>query len=200
MASEGGLRVYSSIGVGAGAAPNLAFKIATGISADIFEGDLMKMVDATGSVLACTQASDSILCGVFAGCEFTNSDGQRVWSNKYTDTIARDDTVAYVNVNPFQLYKIRVGTTDVDGTITRAEVGGNFDLDYNAGNSVSGKSGMILDTGTTGVATIAQVRLVGVTNDDGTDDAVGAAAKTFTHGIVMIDPLASFWISAGIQA
>jgi hypothetical protein len=202
-ATEGGLQVYSSIGNGAGSSVNVAFKIASADATDMFEGDLMKLVNTTGGVVAATAATDSAgLVGVFVGCEYTSTEtGQRVWSNKYlgtTNTITADDTVAFVNVGPNQLYKIRIGSAaDTDGTATREDmIGGKFDLDFNAGNAVTGKSGMILDSGTAQIATVAQVSCVGVSNNDYTDDAKGAQATVYTHAIVMIDPLANF-LAAG---
>ena len=201
MASEGGLMVAGGIVSGAGGANILPFQIESGVSTDMFEGDLMKFVNASGGVIAAAAAADLAIVGVFVGCEFTNSDGQRVWSNKYVDTISRTDSIAMVNVNPFQLYIVKAGTADVDGTLVRTDIGGNFDLDYNAGNSTTGKSGMILDTGTGQAAGIAQVRLVGVTNQDGTNPTFGAVTDTYTHGIVMIDPLTSYWLAGnGIVA
>ena len=200
MATKGGLQVYSSVGTGAGSAPTLAYKIATGVSTDIFQGDAVKMVGATGSVIAMSAITDVAIAGVFVGCEFTDSNGQRQWSNKYTDTIAENDTIAYVNSNPFQVYKIRWGTSAADiDTQTRANVGLRYDLDFNAGSTTTGMSGMLIDSGTSGATTVANVKVVGVINEDGTDGAKGAAAKTFTHALVIIDPdISVFGSSAGI--
>lgn len=198
MASEGGFQVYSSVGTGAGSAPTMTYKIANNEATNIFEGDLVKMVN-DGTVVAASTVADVAIAGVFVGCEYTDSNGQRQWSNKYVDTIARDDTIAYVNSNPFQIYKLKCANGDVDTTITRTEVGLRFDVEYNAGNTTTGKSGMVLDTGTSGLTTVAQVKVVGVYNEDGQDNATGAATKTFTHALVIIDPdISVFGSSAGI--
>ena len=198
MASEGGLRPYSSAGTGAGSAPILPYKIASTEATNIFEGDLVKMV-ADGTVVAASAVTDVAIIGVFVGCEYVNSDGQTVQSNKYTDTITDDNTVAFVNVNPLQIYKIKCADGDVDTTITRAEVGRRFDIEYNAGNSTTGQSGMVLDTGTAGATTVAQLKIVGVINEDGSDGAKGAAGAEFTHALVIIDPdISVFGASAGI--
>ena len=198
MASEGGLRPYSSAGVGAGSAPTLAYKIASAEASNIFEGDLVKMVD-DGTVVAASAVTDVAIVGVFVGCEYVNADGQTVQSNKYTSTITDDNTVAFVNVNPHQIYKIKCGNADADTTITRTEVGLRFDVEYNAGNSTTGQSGMVLDTGTAGATTVAQLKVVGCINEDGSDGAKGASGATFTHALVIIDPDVSvFGSSAGI--
>lgn len=199
MADEGGFRPYSSIASGGtGGSPTVAFKILNAESDNIFEGDLMSM-EATGTVTACKAVTEVAAVGVFIGCEYTNSDGQRVWSNKYTDTISRDDTVAHILTDPNQLYVIKFSDSDVNTTLTQTAVGLNYDIEFNAGNTTTGKSGMTLDTGTAGATGAAQMKLVGLTNDDGTNPWVGSSSATYTHGIVQIDPQVSFWIaSAGI--
>lgn len=196
-ASEGGFRAYSSAGVGAGSAPVFPYKIASAVATDIFQGDLVKMVAATGSVIAMAAVSDIAIAGVFVGCEFTDSNGQRQQSNKYVDTITRDDTIAYVLCNPHQIWKIRIADgSDADTTLTRAAVGLKYDIEFNAGNSTTGHSGMCLDQSQAGDAGDANMTLIGLTNDDGTNDAIGAAAKTFTHGLVIIDPDISIYGSS----
>jgi hypothetical protein len=105
MATHGGLRVDSN--VLSGESVVRSFKILNGDATAMLQGDLMKM-NAAGYVEPSTAAADVAIVGVFVGCEYTNSDGERVFSNKYTDTISRDDTMAFVNVNPFQLYKIAI--------------------------------------------------------------------------------------------
>jgi hypothetical protein len=179
--------------------PTLPFSIEASTSSDIFEGDLVQPL-ADGSVIACTAVTNALILGVFTGCEFTNADGQRVWSNKYTQTITGEDTVAYVTCDPFQLYKVAISDSDVNTTLTRADIFLNYDIEYNTGNSTSGLSGMTLDSGTTGVTTAAQVRLVGLVNQDTGQQAAGTVeTATYSHGIVMIDPLVSYWLnSAGI--
>ena len=111
--------------------------------------------------------------------------------------ISRDDNVAFVIVDPLQLYTVRVGTGGTEGTITQTSIGMSLDIDStNAGNGTSGLSGLMAKTGTE--ATSARVRIVGVSNDDGTDPNLEAAATTYTHAIVMIDPVTSLYTGVGI--
>lgn len=200
MASEGGLRPYTSLtGTSPGNVPVLEFSIEAGTSSDIFEGDIVQPL-ADGSIIACTAVTDALLLGVFTGCEYTNTSGQRVWSNSYQETITGEDTVAFVTCDPFQLYKVAISDSDVNTTLTRADIFLNYDIEYNAGNATSGLSGMTLDSGTAGVTTPAQVRLVGLVNESTGQSAAGTVeTATFSHGIVMIEPLLSFWLNtAGI--
>lgn len=195
MAAEGGLRPYGSVsGSGHGSSPIIEYKIANAEDDDMFEGDLIVM-EAAGSVTVMSSAAEVAVVGVFVGCEYTDGSGQRVWSNKYVDTISRDDTVAFVNADPFATYIIRVGTSDVDGTLTRVAVGISHDIDINAGNTTTGKSGILLDTGASAVT--AQLRILSLSNEDGTNGNTGAVGRTFTHAIVQIDPATHFALGAG---
>lgn len=195
MATHGGLWTDSMVTTGTSVARS--FKILNGDDTDMLQGDLMKMNDL-GYVEPSTAAADVAIVGVFIGCEYTNASGQRVWSNKYTETIARDDTMAFVNVNPFQLYKIAIANGDADTTLDQNAIGGSYDIEYNTGDTTIGLSGMNLDSGVAEAAT-AQLRVVAMTNDDGIDYLTQAVASTYSHAIVQIDPDTSFWLSAGVS-
>lgn len=194
MATHGGLRVDSN--VLSGESVVRSFKILNGDATDMLQGDLIKM-NAAGYVEPSTAAADVAIVGVFVGCEYTNSDGERVFSNKYTDTISRDDTMAFVNVNPFQLYKIAIANGDADTTLDMSAIGISYDIEYNTGDTTLGLSGMNLDSGSTPAAT-GQLRVVALTNDDGVDYLTQPAATTFSTAIVQIDPGTSFWLGAGV--
>ena len=195
MATHGGLRTDSSVITGSSVVR--AFKILNGDATDMLQGDLMMMNDA-GYVEPSTAVTDVAIVGAFVGCEYTNSEGGRVWANKYIDTISRDDTMAFVNVNPFQLYKIAIADSDVDTTLTQEAIGGSYDIEYNTGDTVLGLSGMTIDSGVAEAAT-AQLRVVAVTNNDGVDYLTQAAASTYSTAIVQIDPATSFWLGVGVS-
>lgn len=194
MATHGGLWTDSSVITGASV--TRSFKIFNTDATDMLQGDLMKF-NAAGYVEPSTAITDIAIAGVFVGCEYTDNNGSRVWSNKYTDTINRDDTMAFVNVNPFQLYKIAIANNDIDTTITQAAIGMSYDIEYNTGDVTLGLSGMTLDTGGV-IAATGQLRVVAVTNDDGVDYLTQAPDTTYSHAIVQIDPATSFWLGAGI--
>ena len=193
-ASEGGLRVYSAGGSGYDPSNTMAFNIVASEATDLFHGDVVKLV-SDGTVVAMSAVSDTPVLGVFVGCEYTNNDGGMTFSNKYTDAITAEGTTAHVLVNPYQLYTIQISDgSDGNTTLTRLAIGLNYDIEFNTGNSTSGMSGMCLDTSTAGATTAANLRLVGLTNLDGTSDMAGTASTTYSYGIVMIDPKISFWI------
>ena len=195
-ASEGGLRVHNTAGSGYSSGGNtMAFNIVASEATNLFQGDVVKLV-SDGTVVAMSAVGDTPVLGVFVGCSFTNSDGELIYSNKYVDTIAAEGTTAHVLVNPYQLYTIQISDgSDANDTLTRTSIGLNFDIEFLAGNSTTGMSGMCLDTSSPGgIVGAANIRVVGLTNNDGTNDMAGTASTTYSHAIVMIDPKISFWI------
>jgi len=194
MAIYGGFRVHGSVTSSESVVKG--FKILNGEADDMFQGDMIKL-EAAGSVNKSPGDADLAVVGVLVGVEYTNSESERVYTNKYNVDISRDDTIAYVNVDPMQEYIVRVGTGGTEGTITQAAIGMSLDIDAtNAGNGTTGMSGQMAKTGTE--ATSARVRVIGVSNDDGTDPLKEAAATTYTHAIVIIDPVTSVFSGVGI--
>ena len=196
MATYGGLRVFSS---GLSSEPVVqGFKIAANQSEDMFKGDCVRM-QADGTVTEGNADGDGVIVGVLNGVVYTNTDGERVWSNKYTDTLTGVDTIAQVITDPFQLYIIRAGNgSGADSTLTYADVGSSMDFDVNnAGNSTTGLSGILLENGTG--ATTARARGVGLSDDDGSDPLTVIKTTTFTHAIVQLDPTPSMWLGVGIH-
>ena len=97
-------------------------------------------------------------------------------------------------INPLQTYKVRIANGDANTTLTRVTASFlNFDIEFNSGDTTLGLSGMCLDSGTTGSAGAANLRVVGLTNDDGVDPLLGSASTTYSHAIVIIDPEINYW-------
>ena len=197
MGLDGGLVPYKSI-TGASLHGTLEFPIVSGQTKNFFQGDLVQFDDtAVGTIEPVDAATDTPIVGVFLGCRYTNSDGTPVYRNNYQDTVTSEDIVASVLVDPFQLYKIAItSAADTAATLNRTGIGLNYDLEWaNTANTVSGLSAVTLDTASATAGTEAQVRVVGLTNDDGTWDNAGSATTAYSHAIVMIDPFTSFWFA-----
>ena len=192
-ASKGGLRPYSRLG-GYNSSNTVGFWIAKSESNNFFQGDLVLM-SSTGDILPSTAVDDVTAVGVFNGCEYVDSSGVLRQTNFYNDTIAQDGMRAFVTVDPFQAYKIRIANSDANTTMTRTDIGKNYDIEYNGGSTTTGRSGMCLGS-TTGVTTAAQLKLLDLVNDDGTDRPTDASSTTtYTHGIVVLDPTISYWLT-----
>jgi len=196
MAIYGGLRPYIG-GLNSGEPIIQGFKIASAEGDDLFQGDTIQM-EAAGSVTVNNADAAVNIVGVLSGVEYTNSDGERVYTNKYNVDITRDDSIAYVYTSLFQEYIIRV--TDGAGanaTITQADIGASADFDTtNAGNATTGNSGITMENDT--LAVTARVRIVGVSNENGSNPLMEAAATTYTHAIVQLDPATLQLLNAGL--
>jgi hypothetical protein len=71
------------------------------------------------------------------------------------------------------------------GTITQAAIGASADFDTtNAGNGTTGLSGIMMENDT--LATTGRVKIVGVSNEDGSNPLMEAASTTYTHAIVQL--------------
>lgn len=199
MATYGGLRPYTN-GPNTGEPVVRGFKIASASTTDMYQGDCVQ-ITTHGEVEEGNVDTDSKIVGVLSGVEYTNSAGERVYTNYYKGSVApitQDDSIAYVYSDPFQLYICKVGNgSGVDDVITNADVGMSIDFDVtNAGSTASGLSGILLEDGTE-LAT-ARARIVGVSNDDGTNSLLSSRTSTFTHGIVQLDPGVSWLLGVGI--
>ena len=88
-----------------------AFTIASGYGANIFQNQPVRIAPATsggeteGTIVASAVGAPFI--GAFQGVEFTDSDGRRRVSNKWTASQVGTDVVAYVTLDPTIVYEIQ---------------------------------------------------------------------------------------------
>lgn len=160
-----GLRpVYSPSGV----VRPTAFTIASGYAANIFQNQPVRIAPATsggeteGTIVA--SAVGAAFIGVFQGVEFTDSDGRRRVSNKWTASQVGTDVVAYVTLDPTIVYEVQS-----NAALAVADIGKQFNLTAIAGNTTTGLSSQALDVSS--AAANASVRLIGIT--PGPDNAFG---------------------------
>lgn len=160
-----GLRpVYSPSGV----VRPTAFTIASGYAANIFQNQPVRIAPATGggetegTIVAAAVGAPFI--GTFQGVEFTDSDGRRRVSNKWTASQVGTDVVAYVTMDPTIVYEVQS-----NAALTTADIGKQYNLSTITGNTTTGLSSQALDVAT--AAANASVRLIGIT--PGPDNAWG---------------------------
>jgi hypothetical protein len=145
-----------------------AFTIASGYASNIFQNQPVRIAPSTGggetegTIVASAVGADFI--GTFQGVEFTDSDGRRRVSNKFTASQAGTDIVAYVTLDPTIVYEVQS-----NAALTVADIGKQFDLTAIAGNTTTGLSSQALDVAS--AAANASVRLIGITA--GPDNAFG---------------------------
>jgi len=135
------------------------FKIASGLAADIFLGDLV-IIDAVADGVHITvgAAASTRILGVFAGCNYTAANGDVVWAKQWvsgTATLGAVSAEAHVYTDQNIVY-----TAQVDGAIAEADLFGYADsLQTHAGNAATGVSGMEINSAAT-AATILQLKLL----------------------------------------
>ena len=126
--------------------------IATGYASNIFQFQPIKIVAAGGIEAA---AAGDRFCGVFMGVEWTDSDGRRRFSNKWTASTAGTDIVAYITRDPAIVYEIQS-----DAAVTAADIGEQFDFTAVGGNTTTGLCTQMLGVSTT--AANAGLRLLNI--------------------------------------
>lgn len=170
-----GLKPINLIGGQPYAGSTRAFSIASGYAANIFYGDVVKIVSG-GVIEKDTGTSTATPVGIFMGCSFTNPSTKQIQFQQYwpTGTVAAD-AVAYVVDDPDVLFKaVLVAGTTADDTASgllpaylgRTVIGSNAALVQNAGSTTSGDSkiGIYTAAGATTTATLP-IRIVDVVVD-----------------------------------
>ena len=150
-----GLRpVYSPSGV----VRPTAYSILTGYAANILQNQPVKIVtSSTGEGTIAAAAIGDRFIGTFQGVEFTDSDGRRRVSNKWTASQAGTDIVAYVTLDPTIVYEIQS-----NAALAVTDIGKQYDFTtIGTGSTVVGISQMMLDVAS--AAANASFRLIGIT-------------------------------------
>lgn len=157
-----GLRaVYSPSGVVRPA----AYTITSGYATTIYSNQPVKIVpSSTGEGTIAAAAVGDRFIGTFCGVEFTDTDGRRRVSNKWTASTSATDIVCYVTLDPTIVYEIQS-----NAALTVADIGKQFDFTAASGSAVVGNSTQMLDVAS--AAANASLRLLGIT--PGSDNAFG---------------------------
>jgi hypothetical protein len=141
-----GLQPINLIGGQVFAGSTRQLKIASGYAANIFAGDVVKLV-STGVIEKDTGTTTATPVGVFVGCQFTNPSTKQIQFQQYwpTGTVAAD-AVAFVVDDPDVLFK--VAAVSADTTVAfygQTLVGTNVALVQNAGSTTTGDSAVAID-------------------------------------------------------
>lgn len=156
-----GLRpVYSPSGV----VRPVAMSILTGYGSNILQNQPVKI--GTNGTIEAAAIGDRFV-GTFQGVEFTDSEGRRRVSNKWTASTAGTDIIAYVTVDPSIVYEIQSSAT-----IAVSDIGSQADFTtITAGSTVTGLSQLMLDAATLTAAGNASLKILNAS--PGPDNAFG---------------------------
>jgi len=153
-----GLKPVGELGSGYNTSGTTEYSIASGATGNIFSGDLVKMLN-TGTILV-AGATDNPVLGVFRGCQYTDSNGDVIFSPYWPSGTVTSDAVAFVVDDPNALFEVQSAAT---GSVVQTVVGNNADTVYTSGSTKTGISAVEI-SGTT-AATSAQLRIVGFSGD-----------------------------------
>ena len=178
--------------------------IASGHATNIFYGEVVIM-SSNGCVtsLAATTSSVNVL-GVFQGCSYVNTQGQRMFSQYYPATVSNavdgtNMTVAYVVDDPTVVMKVAMvsGTTVISGLTRTNAVGGNAAFVLNTGSTITG-DGKWAILSTVDTTTTTPVRLIDVVPESA-GTVSGVSAGSFVEFLVTWNqPIHQYNSTAGI--
>jgi hypothetical protein len=149
--------------------------IATGYNTTIYQNQPVAVDATSGSIVAA--AVGAAFVGSFQGVEWTDSDGRRRISNKWTAATVGTDIVAYVTLDPSITYEIQS-----NAALNVSDIGSQYNTTaITNGNATTGLSSMALDVSTVTTTGVGQLRLIGIV--PGPDNAWG---DTYVNALVQI--------------
>ena len=174
-----GLKPINLIGGRVFAGATRQFPIASGYAANVFNGDVVKLVN-TGTIEKDTGTATATPVGVFVGCSYTSPAlGYTLYSQYYPTGTVASDIVAYVVDDPEALFKVAVTAagSSTMSTVARTAVGNNSVLIQTAGSTATGDSKVSISATTATTAT-QPMRIIDVVSETAT------AADAFPEVIV----------------
>jgi len=147
------------------------YRIASGLSGKIFNGDLVKQVTGGGIERAAAGSAVPVV-GVFNGCQYTDpTSGEQVYSNYYPGSIAASDIIAFIIDDPMTVFAIQA-----DAAFPIADLFGNFDIVDQAttGDTASGRSNVELDVTTGATTTTLPLKALDISQDPDNEDVASA--------------------------
>lgn len=141
-----------------------AYTIASAYGSNILQNQPVKI--GTDGTLQAAAIGDRFI-GSFQGVEFTDSDGRRRVSNKWTASTSATDIVAYATLDPSIVFEIQA-----NGSIAVSDIGSQADFTtITAGSTTTGLSAVMLDTATLTNSGNASLRIINIA--PGPDNAAG---------------------------
>lgn len=155
------------------------YRIASGATTAIFQGDLVTQL--TAGTIGRHAASGTVpILGVFNGCSYTDpTSGETVFSNSYPGSISASDIVANVIDDPMVQFTIQS-----DEAFPVTDLFGNFDIVDSSpvGDTKTGTSNMQLDTSTGATTATLPLKAIDISQDPENSDVASAG----TNVIVVI--------------
>jgi hypothetical protein len=168
-----GLKPVNLIGGQVYAGSTRLLKIASGYAANIFYGDVVKLV-SSGTVEKDTGTSTGTPVGVFMGCTYTDpSSKQPRWSQYWPTGTVASDAQAYVVDDPDVLFKVAaVSSGTTVAFYGQTVIGNNVSLVQNSGSTTTGDSAVAIDGSSAATTVSLPIRIIA-----GVPDTANAAGE-----------------------
>ena len=147
------------------------YRIASGYSTAIFQGDLVKMV-TTGGIERMAAGDGGFVVGVFNGCFYTDpTTNKPTFSNSYPGSISASDIMANIIDDPGATFEVQA-----DDAFPVGDLAGNFDIvdQSPVGDTTSGTSRLELDVTTGATTATLPLKAIDISQDPENSDVSSA--------------------------
>lgn len=132
----------------------VAMTIVSAYGSNILQNQPVKI--GTNGTIEAAAIGDRFV-GSFQGVEFTDSEGRRRVSNRWTASTSATDIVAYVTIDPTIVYEIQSSAT-----VALTDIGSQADFTtITAGSTTTGLSQLMLDAATISTSVQSSLKILG---------------------------------------
>jgi hypothetical protein len=148
------------------------YRIASGNSTAIFQGDLVKPLDSGTISRYVANTSDTVV-GVFNGCFYTDPTTQKpTFSNFYPTSTNASDIIAFVIDGPDTVFEV-----NADAVFAVADIFKNYTVNNVTGNTQTGISLVQLDVSESGTAGTFVVQAIDISQNPNNNDVATSNAN-----------------------
>ena len=146
------------------------YRIASGYSTSIFQGDLV-LVATDGTITRAPAGGTALILGVFNGCSYVDASGDIIYSNYWPASATGTDIFANVIDDPSATFEIQA-----DAAFPVADLAGNFDIvdQSPVGDTTSGTSRMELAVTTGATTATLPLKAIDISQDPENSDVSSA--------------------------
>jgi hypothetical protein len=148
------------------------YRIASGNSTSIFQGDLVKPL-STGTISRAVAGDSDAVVGVFNGCFYTDPTTQKpTFSNFYPQSTNASDITAFVIDGPDTVFEV-----NANAVFAVADLFQNYSINNVSGNIQTGISLVQLDVSKSGTAGTFVVQAIDISQNPNNNDVATSNAN-----------------------
>jgi len=148
------------------------YRIASGNSTSIFQGDLVKPL-ASGTISRAVANTSDTVIGVFNGCFYTDPTTQKpTFKNYYPQSTNASDIIAFVIDAPDTVFEV-----NANAVFAVADLFQNYSINNVTGSTQTGISVVQLDVANSGTAGTYVVQAIDISQDPDNNDVATSNAN-----------------------